>query len=443
MEAPNIDLDSDSRESQHEPLEHPELSIRLVQTLPHFSSDNLVQCEISHRVLLEAASKEDPTSTNAPLDRIGNDDLDSISYVCLSYTWGDPRDQTLIRISGKLVRVGRNLADFLSIARRALIDTSIWVDALRINQRDTSERNKRVQQMGKIYAGAAAILIWLGNDLEVAQVLHSVNEASKRSYISWNAPVRSWRSHMLHNWTARCLYGNDAIDATLHAASGSSSSAAARYSDVAAFVTSEAPSILSDTTGKVEKLFEPLFQNEYWSRAWVTQEVLLAKDAVVVAGVASHGLLALANKYRSAVPYFRENSFENLVDILLRRVGRRASNDTGLEKWGIVNLLYRFRDKNCAVRRDRVYSLLALSKEGETLAVDYDASHEQLLRQVLRTRECSMCLCSTAIVAHTLSPWNFTPIETEHFEPPFAELHMWKGRRRENKLDLRTVAAEQ
>jgi hypothetical protein len=132
----------------------------------------------------------------------------------------------------------------------------------------------------------------------------------------------------------------------------------------------------------------------------------------VLAGIEGHGLIALAKIYRSAVPFHSDSAFENIVDVIFRRENRNTEDNPfgqGLENWGLVNLLHRFRHKECAIRRDRVYSLLALSKEGKALNVDYDIPEEQIMRQVLSLRESSVCLCSTAIVAHALAPWNRNP----------------------------------
>lgn len=147
----------------------------------------------------------------------------------------------------------------------------------------------------------------------------------------------------------------------------------------------------------------------------------------MLAGIEAHGLIALAKTYRSAVHFHSDSAFENIVDVIFRKEDRNTEEDPfgqGLENWGLVNLLHRFRHKDCAMRRDRVYSLLALSKEGQALNVDYHIPEEQILRQVLSLRDSSICLCSTAIVAHALAPWEFDTA-TRDAEAPFAKVHMY------------------
>jgi hypothetical protein len=165
----------------------------------------------------------------------------------------------------------------------------------------------------------------------------------------------------------------------------------------------------------------------------VTQEVLLAKHVVVAVGFEAHGLLSLARKFRTAIFYSRESLFDKLIDIWIQHKplsyvderGWLVRGGTGLEDWGIVNLLHRFRHKKSTVRRDRIYSLLALSDEVKTFKVDYDVPEEQIMRQILSIRKSSNCICSTAIVAHALAPWDFEPIKKDELEAPFADLHIY------------------
>jgi hypothetical protein len=88
-------------------------------------------------------------------------------------------------------------------------------------------------------------------------------------------------------------------------------------------------------------------------------------------------------------------------------------------------LLHRFRHKKCTIRRDRIYSLLALLKEGKTIKVDYDLPEEKIMCQGLNVRESSICICSTTIVAQALAPWDFEAIKEGEGNAEFAELNMY------------------
>jgi hypothetical protein len=129
----------------------------------------------------------------------------------------------------------------------------------------------------------------------------------------------------------------------------------------------------------------------------------------------------------------RESPFGKLIDVRIAHknwsyVDQRTwwiHGGIGLEDWGIINLLQRFRHKKCTIRRDSIYSLLALAKGGKTIEVDYDLPEEKIMRQVLNVRESSICICSTAIVAHALAPWDFEAIKECERNAHFAELKIY------------------
>ncbi|KAH7385518.1 heterokaryon incompatibility protein-domain-containing protein [Phaeosphaeria sp. MPI-PUGE-AT-0046c] len=397
---------------RHTLLDQDRSSIRLVEILPYDTTGSSIQCRISHHMLPLGSEKEKQSigSGKRPRANHGND---LPSYRCLSYAWGDTQDPLAISLNGEMFWVGQNLHAFLSIARQTLYNTYLWIDALCIDQSSTSERNHQVQQMGRIYSNAESVLVWLGDDPTVTRVLQRVNESAIESrsdeYADLRRHVPFWMSRPIIDFELRSL-GARPIDPTINS-----------------WRTSHYPNVLDDTTGKAEKLFEPFIVHNYWSRAWVTQEILLAQRTVVLAGVEAHGLIALAMIYRSAVQYHGDSAFESIIDVIFRKEDRVIEHNPfgqGLENWGLVNLLHRFRHKECAIRRDRVYSLLALAEEAAALNVDYNIPEEQVLRQVLNLRESSICLCSVATVAQALGPWEVDNFKNDT-DKPFARMHMY------------------
>jgi hypothetical protein len=142
---------------RHAPLDHTTASIRLIHLQPDLSKDGPVEYAIS-------------------LDTTG------ASYTCLSYRWGAPEPNGVIRVDGKLFRVRQNLLDFLHIARQNKDATKVyWIDALCIDQSNVLERNHQIAQMGQIYSSAACVHVWLGArpDLEPA---FRLLESSEESY---------------------------------------------------------------------------------------------------------------------------------------------------------------------------------------------------------------------------------------------------------------------
>ncbi|KAF2850869.1 HET-domain-containing protein, partial [Plenodomus tracheiphilus IPT5] len=87
---------------------------------------------------------------------------DSTPYHCLSYMWGDQTTRFPIRLNGQAAHVGKNLYNFLKVAKRRFPGEAFWIDSLCINQADDHEKSSQVQRMGSIYRDATDVIIWFG-----------------------------------------------------------------------------------------------------------------------------------------------------------------------------------------------------------------------------------------------------------------------------------------
>jgi hypothetical protein len=83
-------------------------------------------------------------------------------YIALSYVWGDTDDHQAITIDGFLVDVTASLGSALCHIRDNTRPIHIWADAICINQTDVAERNQQVRQMASVYAVAHHTIIFLG-----------------------------------------------------------------------------------------------------------------------------------------------------------------------------------------------------------------------------------------------------------------------------------------
>ncbi|KAK4495926.1 hypothetical protein PRZ48_013194 [Zasmidium cellare] len=91
-------------------------------------------------------------------------------YYAISYAWGDEAEWTAIALDGIPIKVPRSAEQAL---RGALlghadaelnVDYPFWIDAICIQQHDLSEKAKQVAMMRYIYPSAEAVLVWLGAD---------------------------------------------------------------------------------------------------------------------------------------------------------------------------------------------------------------------------------------------------------------------------------------
>jgi hypothetical protein len=76
---------------------------------------------------------------------------DPVTYLALSYTWGDPEPTYTVRLNGRKFKVRKNLHEALLHFRPFEGGLKLWVDAICINQDDIRERESQVSfRIGKL-----------------------------------------------------------------------------------------------------------------------------------------------------------------------------------------------------------------------------------------------------------------------------------------------------
>lgn len=125
-----------------------------------------------------------------------------------------------------------------------------------------------------------------------------------------------------------------------------------------------------------------LAYSEYWRRAWITQEVALARKVTLCAEDKELDFALL-------------NCNDTLSPPAIRTLSPKQTRT--LKGRSLIYLIDMF-DKACHDRRDRIYSLLALCGDGSDLRVDYNSSLVTLAKKTLRSCKRSFCLCAIRIV---------------------------------------------
>ncbi|KAK8849079.1 heterokaryon incompatibility protein-domain-containing protein [Apiospora arundinis] len=93
---------------------------------------------------------------------------DSPSFTALSYVWGEyssPARDT-IDCNGCSIEVTRNCLSALRHLRKIFGAITIWIDAICINQAETSEKAYQITLMGQVYSSAQTVYAWLGEGNE-------------------------------------------------------------------------------------------------------------------------------------------------------------------------------------------------------------------------------------------------------------------------------------
>lgn len=117
-------------------------------------------------------------------DNLHNMPTAETTYQALSYTWGTATPTAPIICNGQKLEVTRNLYEALLYLRHR--GTRIlWIDAICIDQSNLAERSEQVQLMKQIYDSAISLVVWLGGgttaSTEGCRLLDYVNEQASHT----------------------------------------------------------------------------------------------------------------------------------------------------------------------------------------------------------------------------------------------------------------------
>jgi hypothetical protein len=274
---------------------------------------------------------------------LGSDDItvtleergvgDDIAYECLSYTWNGPKDgdegdywttnHRRIVCNDTVTYIRQNLHDGLVQLRNSNILGPIWIDALCINQGDISERNSQVAQMGEIYKGATRVVVWLGKEDRYTK---TALESLERSTLTLEDYERDKSSSLREH--RRCQYTYDEDCAILYF----------------------------------------MVQRSWYSRLWIVQEIVLARDIIFFCGPHSapidtiwRGFLFI--QYSDPdIPDDHNNLTEanfsfSFLAVCMFRHNRLRSPILN----AIGDTVHLFRHAQSTDARDKVFGLLAIS----------------------------------------------------------------------------------
>ncbi|KIW16866.1 hypothetical protein PV08_04056 [Exophiala spinifera] len=296
--------------------------------------------------LLEIHPAQDPGTIISCNLRTVSLTNDRTSYDALSYAWGDRSAQRLIRINGELMSVKETLYTALRCLRESQRVRTLWIDALCINQDDLDERGHQVRTMKEIYEHAATTRVWLGtetieNDLAFDTLAYLGSAGSGVNHLP---------DHIIHGLQHLII-------------------------------------------------FKELLQREWWSRVWVLQEVVLAKEVVFHCGnrllpmdILIRTYHVLQNSRNNGLLHALDNfeSEEGLADFVatmsrgldpirnLTRFYQRPSHMSS--EFDFILLLAKCRENNATDPRDKIYGLLGLAPPWVTELIEpsYDRSHKHL-----------------------------------------------------------------
>ncbi|KAH8765311.1 heterokaryon incompatibility protein-domain-containing protein [Diaporthe sp. PMI_573] len=302
---------------------------------------------------------------------------DQTRYYAVSYTWGAPLPdghlgemsnipESPVQFETGVVKVTQNLAGFLahveasspasqtderasggnsdnsSMGAKApsldLSSTKFWVDAICINQEDPDERSHQVStMMAKIYESAESVITWLGkSDDHIEQAFAHLEALATSTYLPafGTRPPSDYTGEMVANIVSSREHW--------------------------------------ESTAK-------LFERTYWKRAWIIQEVALARQVIVYCGKhsISWSILSKASHNISTGTwreYFETRDEKLTLQALeLRRpssyaiptILKAVKDSMKSDHWATILLhsLIRSRDFKATNEEDKVYALLGLIQD--------------------------------------------------------------------------------
>ena len=321
----------------HEPLEDPRSQIRLLR-LSDFDSESELEITIRHVSL-------------------NNDAGTPVQYHALSYTWGDTRDLETIRVNGRPFKIRQNLFLFLATAQLQELRHDLWIDQLSIDQNQRTERNEQVAIMAEIYSKAAKVIVWLGYGLEMEEAvltdIRDLAELPRSLDLSTNQftnpPVGQ---HGLQFELLLKLLGSNLLS---------------------------------------------LFENPYWSRLWIIQELVMAREIELQAGDVRiswshfHAIRDHFGKQRTIMSATDDFPRDEQMSERPGRVTQLPENIeylvgiamTGRSHAPLFDILQRFCHAECEDPRDKFYGLLAIIDLDAAIPVDYNKSTAEVYLDVV------------------------------------------------------------
>jgi hypothetical protein len=310
---------------------------------------------------------------------------------------------------GKRINITQNLSDALTNIVALGIDGWLWVDALCIDQADFEERNSQVLLMGNIYSSASEVLIWLGLPRPgIEDLVWAITEFNPRlnSLARANDP-RLFYGNITHHDFCEAMGIENPVT---------------RFIRTAEFYTS----------------------CRWFTRAWVSQEVILCKQHRVLCGtielewnamidlamnLRNFGYFHQINGYmmiqnpRRFIAWFEELILWDQLQKLCEELGNHALASGNNEMAFVLlrEVLTASQSFKCLNPLDKIYSTLGIARLGfsdndpidKYIRPDYHAS----VIEVFST---------TAMHIFNGTNLNFLALTTRHpDQAPIAGLPSW------------------
>jgi len=286
-------------------------------------------------------------------------------FDAISYTWDGQDRASYIIANGRRLSVTRNARQILHDFTPTIGHRLIWIDSICINQGNKEEKRIQVEHMSEIYARATRVRVWLSETSMLGQPPPEFMPFKTRK------PTEIFERTILR--TILRLFSSPTMSS---------------------------------------RALERLLSHNYWTRAWVVQEIAFAREILVHADstcVDWKSVSAFVNnlwpdrleeRYHGPALQLAYNPF---YDITISREVLRGLRQISLissirqhtlngSAQGLIPLLVRLGATRASDPLDKVYSILSLVRDTNTLpniscniTTDYNLSAKELYLKVARS----------------------------------------------------------
>ncbi len=297
----------------------------------------------------------------------------SLHYKTISYRAGDPGHTLLIEVNGHDFNTFATLGAALRRLRWPDNPRLLWADQICINQSDVDERGDQVQKMRQIYERADGVFAWLGH-LENADAAFAALLDLQSEYDSaWGEFQKTLPEGVSdvdrHQGRNSVLFelGRSVKDRLVLAGTRGDDTELAGWSALSG-----------------------IFRNEYWTRLWICQELIVSKTVTLLWDTKSIDWSGLDDVI-SVSTYISEiqdgegakpwsdgvSRFVGVSNGLMSMAIKMALLSRRREKWqkkkalDLKDLLVYGTGLKCADERDRIFGFCGLANVAYKIIPDY------------------------------------------------------------------------
>ncbi|EHK50236.1 hypothetical protein TRIATDRAFT_90562 [Trichoderma atroviride IMI 206040] len=346
--------------------------------------------------LAPSANLSDPIHVELSVVKLA----DKPAFNALSYVWGTSTEKLSITCNGKQFDVTENLDSALRHLRSEDNERIFWIDAICINQKDDLERGYQVSLMKDIYRMASLVVIWLGEADADSDLVFPLCEKMIETRLDLLKDLDSGldvvmgpnRKEVLEKMMRDAKKRNAEKareEAKLENVSETASDDASlalqtpEVDDHVADAGDEEVDV-SDASDEEISAFLRLIARPWFTRCWVLQEVCLAKEAILVCGTQAIDWDLFYIGFTITI-FMSEKGLRGRPEQLFRTalilIGtlRPKLNDASspYEGAGLLWLLRRVMSLNATDAHDKIYSILGLLGEEESLELNIVPDYTQ------------------------------------------------------------------